>query len=383
MFFRKKEKRGLFLSIELLAVIVVVSVIVIIVATGLRHLYKIYGAYTITKEISMYGEAIIQFKNLYDYWPGDIPVSKIVGDLKSSTLSSVETFWSITAMTSTYDSHCRCPSGTAGTATCASFFGKLMDNSHCKLGSGVVSGYKAPSSWAYLSLSGLIPPTLIDINGAHNNFYNGASSVYPSSSFNKNVKYIFGVDYCDKAGACLTPLGSAISNSTYNVYGQNWSGKPRIVAYYSYDPILTTANIVKCNSYLDTVSPYYLKITQDAKTTGVAAFSSNLAYIIDQKIDDGLPFGKSSKVIGEDVIDWTGGEANYLCEGRSATINNVPTTKTLAANGSFYGCTDLYSADQGVTLKTGLTQSSYFNAKYINSGIADGNKGCLMTFRIS
>ena len=79
MAFARKRKKGLFLSIELVAVIVIITIIAAIVIAGIAHLFKIYKIYQITRDFSQYSEAAIQFKINYKYWPGDLPANKVNG----------------------------------------------------------------------------------------------------------------------------------------------------------------------------------------------------------------------------------------------------------------------------------------------------------------
>lgn len=75
------KQKGLFLSIEVLIIFILLSVLTVIVAMSVGNILKTWRIGQIVKEYATYSDAIQQFKSIYGYWPGDVPLEKMSGDL--------------------------------------------------------------------------------------------------------------------------------------------------------------------------------------------------------------------------------------------------------------------------------------------------------------
>lgn len=191
-FFVKKKKFGLFLSIELISVIVIISVLVAASVMGISHLFKSYKANGVIREIAMYQEAIVKFRQQYSYWPGDLPVSDFPAELQhASMLNTTDGDIGRTnaGVVDTKYNLCKSDSG-----TCKDF----------KTGTGIVTG-AAKSSIAFkeLALAGLIPSGLVKIGTQSFNCGSSICSV--------------GGATCSTAGTSCTYTGAATGSGAWGV----------------------------------------------------------------------------------------------------------------------------------------------------------------------
>jgi len=83
---KNSKKKGLFLSIETIGVIIIITAIAAVVVAGIAHLFKMYKVYQVSRDVAQYSEAVSQFKMTYGYLPGDLPLSKLNGPLANTFL---------------------------------------------------------------------------------------------------------------------------------------------------------------------------------------------------------------------------------------------------------------------------------------------------------
>src|SRR5574343_991869 len=84
----KKTRRGIVLSIELVAVILVIVVILIAIATAAIRLKRLYIVNGVIREVRAISEGLTNFRSTFGYWPGDVILSKITGELNTGQIES-------------------------------------------------------------------------------------------------------------------------------------------------------------------------------------------------------------------------------------------------------------------------------------------------------
>lgn len=326
----KNNKRGFFLSIEMTIVIIVIMIIIVAVVASLNYVRNEYRAMRIIQEFRMYGDAIVNFRNLYNALPGD---------LNATIMNNVSEF-----LTS---------SGTNGP-----FLTTLKANN-----TGIVYGdrdvwdKKTSDAFREMAIVGLIPKGLVNISDGVN-YYSAtiksqAGKTMPLSTVNSGSIYTF-VNL--NTSASNARMGAWITSDMMKNYWSNWQDRPLLV--------------LSADTNTDTVGPKF------GGGTSTAALSPEIAYIIDNKIDDGLPVGRSSRLTATDH--------RYL---------NSTNSTTSAAVG--FGCTDAGSVtnttirtytyeDTTNTVKgvySAAMETELLNAKY-QGGTSAGNKGCNMIYRV-
>lgn len=348
MVLRKKNKNGLFLSIETAAVIIILALIVILVIAGLSQLVKVYKIYRISREVSMYSEAVASFKTTYEYFPGDLPNSLFNGNLRNTGLLA--------------DYSLVCP---ATALSGAADSGTMASDTTC--GNGRVSMIKSTLAFRQLALTKMIPSSSVETaitvgNGSADGVVAGTLATlqkidkqsglsYPYASFDKSLIWVFGLDDSSSSKLILGSIAypdllntAGATQAGYGVYGTVWAGKPRL--------ILVKAKDVTAAAQIDV-------------TKAFGGLSAIMAASIDVKIDDGLPSGSNSRVIGENTVIATtgGGCTSIVSNGATPILNSAQLTT-------------------GVAVGTTPLGTSILGASYQRNKASDGLKGCIMTFGI-
>ncbi len=267
----RNKKKGLFLSVELIVVVIILALIVAIVVAGMGHLLKMYKIYRMSKDISMYSEAILSFKNTYEYFPGDVPSASLTGVLNNTTLKAnivkieAEAVAANSGVSATYDK---------------------------AFGNGRISPAKGMTSFASLAIAGLIPVNGLDITTAITSvsapgmdFSKQAKWTAPIASFDKSLFWSILMDVSTAETNYVK--GSVVYNSVFPSYADDFSGNPRLVLA----------------KYTD--APSGTSVSRIDNTAAFGALAANIAAALDAKIDDGLPL--SGRMISEDIVA-TGGK---------------------------------------------------------------------------
>lgn len=320
---KKNKKNGLFLSMELIAVIVIISVLVVAAALSAGHLYNIYKIYTISKEFSTLSEGIIKFKQEFSYWPGDIPK-----ELLKSTLNLTDSHQMIVDYNAIEGWSGKDRTVIFGTGSVRS-----MEN-------GILS-------FRQLALSGLIPNTIKGLNLS--------SKISDTPGYAYSVETRFG--YFPKSDINNTSIvfcgGGDTINTLCPANSQVYAGFNNAATYGTTDipakylnkfKLVFGYGVIATKSILDISSTVTVTANGTTWVNG-SGISAILAQMIDQKLDDGLPYGHPSRKIFSENMTATGGN----------------------------GCT--------TPTATPVTLAELTNAKYQdNSNVA--KQGCFMTFMI-
>lgn len=357
----KRIKRGLFLSIEMLAVIIIIAVLMVVAALGVSHIINSYKVYSLSKELAMYSEAIIKYKQMYNYWPGDLPISKMVGELSNATVLSDKT-----------------------TNAAALANGEVYP---------ISDGY---TSFQELLLAGLIPSTAVNISGSATSCLNQGLTLttsnthpctfvkwkYPKLSSVSDAFIMFGVDYFSTitnfpANSLMYYNGTDFSgynitskrSGYYPIYLKNLNGTPKLV-------------IISSKYSCSQASPFGCYNTINSTILPTSAISANLAYMFDVKIDTGKPligylFSEDLKIggwnsVGNLVTSYTG--------GHGCTTAYRDTASAIVPGQANYA--PITSGNpSGKALKVATTEAEFQSVTYRDND-QTGDKGCVLTYGI-
>lgn len=84
--FNCKRKKGLAMSIELLVVLIISIIVTSLVVLSTIYLKSEYKTAKTINEYRSYSEAMLQFKAIYGYWPGGIPVNEMPSNLNDTSV---------------------------------------------------------------------------------------------------------------------------------------------------------------------------------------------------------------------------------------------------------------------------------------------------------
>ncbi len=248
----KNQKKGLFLSIETVAVIIIITAIAAVIVSGIAHLFKMYKVYQISRDIAQYSEAVTQFKISFKFLPGDVPSTKLGSGLNNSFLS---------------------------TDVNNTFFKAALPR-------GFISKESGTSlAWRELALAKLI------------SFNINLSSVPPVSATTgcatAGVSTLVSGGYIPTATWDDTVAWALVSDQSTNgvvkdaLLASTWgSSKPRLILFR--------------HGKLTTATDCLADIAIASKDVG--AISPNIAAEVDAKIDDGLPSAVTSNMISENYV---------------------------------------------------------------------------------
>jgi len=325
MYKNKKSKKGLFLSVELIVILVVIILFCAIVVSGLAYTFKVYRAYKFAQDVSVYSEAFINFTNIYDFYPGDVSTSGLPSELNVGKVSANHTSI-LTART------------------------------------GLITPFKALVLFQDLQAAKLI--TSIDVSDTVTlkNSYK-LQSTLPTSSFNDSLVWTI---ILDKTTSQPYVEGSVIYDSVYGVYKESWMSKPRLVLVSASSAGVNVgvngnaATLLPNGNLFPYPSVVNVGIVNDINSY-YGAISGSFASLVDKKYDDGIPHGINSKYVGEN-IEVAGG----------AGCTNMPYTTAATATTAPIG-------RGGAT----PTQASYTNALYMPNNASNPAQACLMTIKIA
>jgi len=304
----RKRKKGLFLSVEIAAVIVILALIVSIVVSGVSYLMKVFKIYRMSRDVSVFTEAVNNFYNTYDALPGDVIAANMSGKLNhTQTIADINTIsdWALANHK---------PDGV--------------------FGNGNISIYKSVIAFKELALTGLISATRINVEKAipttADNFkmYDLIKDkLLPKSSFDNALIWIFGSDsvICSSSTAIDTNGPSSLikGNGVFDkctskftnfaqYYDADWARMPRLILIKN---IYTSAS--------NSTAPNLNDMIGSLSAADMASYSS--------KVSTGTPYvtsGGSNTVIGEKF--WGSGTISMPTNG----CNSMCTTTTSVAGGA-------------------------------------------------
>jgi len=341
---KMKNKKAMFISIELIVVLIVVAALVIFVALMTKQLKLTWTSSGIIREVKNISEGVIKFKLLYGYYPGDIPSNLIPGsELDKGEVKNNIAYYE---------------TGLGSSQTSASGGLKKSDfDLYTKSATGIVGGIKSFLAHQQLTASGLF------VSKATNTFIPASALLWPPSNvlYNLsglmsdvlNIHYTFYLDSCAN-GLNMCDMGPfyLLYNSNLGVYPRKLNGVPRIsITRY-------TGSTLSLQTAYTTLQLY------NTPGDGFASspITSELASAIDNKIDDGMPFGVNSNIFSTDVMYDYNFTASSGAKGLSDNVYPVSNSFVggvkFVLQENYYGCTNLISPDVGTTVSTGITSGT-------------------------
>lgn len=262
-----KKKQGLALSLELVAVLTVLTGILTATVAMSTFGYRSYRVSQISKQINEISIAANEFKNNFNFYPGDISYLDLAGEMNSSVLktnhSNVISYQQLTS----------------------------SSNAPISARSWYISVFKSQLAFAQMTKSGLFnfdKSLTYTLSSSCGGISNIAGNLLPNVNGIGNAVWIFALDYTQDS-SLQTPINSIVYDS---VMYSDFKNKLRIIAISSQ------------------VSGCYPNISN-----GIGAISSDVAYDLDVKIDDGLVSDSSGKMIAD--ASGSGGTCKSLNPGTS------------------------------------------------------------------
>lgn len=309
MIFKRQKDKALFLSIETVGVIIIITAISAVVVAGIAHLFKMYKVHQISRDVSQLSEAVVNFKITYRSLPGDLPASKLSANLNNSYL--------VTDVTTKV-------SPTCGTAYSCSL-GKITNSSGSLI------------SFRELSLAKLISMPINTTTAITATITSGLADlitlistdkVLPIASWDDSLAWMLGSDSDDVAFATNSPAKSVIYNTDISAA---WpSTRPRLILF-RYGSLTTTTKI------LDLSDP----------SLKLGAISPNIAAEVAGKLGDGSASSESTRVISENAGVVSTCTSVSVVNGTSAATGDVSSATFQNSNddSGSKGCVMLFGID--------------------------------------
>lgn len=314
------KKQGLFLSIELSVILIILLILVVGISLIGEKMINMYRANLIVTNVQRISESINQFKALYDFYPGDVPLVKLVGELSDVNLMTSVTNSTTKAEDTFLD----------GDGNSILLFDKALILPAFNMGTDTICARKSMLGSQQIYAAGLAVKNMLYqydySNGAFialawNDYRNNGAFAWDP---NTKLEYHLRVDNINTIACEL--MFPILYSSQYNVYKNVWSGKPRIF-------IGRTSKYESPSSDLGT-----------GPDTNAGFIPPELAYIIDAKIDDGLPFGDQSRVIAGEYYK------NVTYTAPTAATPPIYGSRAYAvskADPQYMGCTTLITQQDG------------------------------------
>ncbi len=378
---KNSSKKGLFLTIELLIVLLVIVILVIIAFVGGTLLVSSAKQTKIVNEMQTIMEAVINFRSQLGYWPGDIPYDAI-NKTPSMMNSNVAT---ATQNTQTAGSCVKNAYGNGEVGLMYNYKQADGNNDSTGVEGGILNG-ESFLVFSQLSQAGYLKGYDVDTTSTTSRCTTQDSfgavvtnKWYPKAKFDSKLAWVFNVFKSDQNRArfgyvketypAITPgtgnlAPTAAAGPTglfpvaFDAYKAYWN------QHYKNQPLLTlfrySSVSIGAGSTKDISS--YLPIAGGASNDGVGALSPELTRAIDEKIDDGRPFGLGS---GSNIKGRvTANQGNW-------TDSNCFTLKHSGAAISTATLTPI----------TTLTTQDLLDAEYNDSKLDNKYMGCVVVFR--
>ena len=391
----KKNKKGLFLSVELLVVVIIVTGLMLGATAAVRTLYEQYKINQIIQEIRSYSEAITNFTQQYGKAPGFVTLTESSGEMADSktdittmntyvtTASANSGIWTIKEsrnilafrqlissgiMSSSILSRYKVPLNGYESGSFANFDDATKIYA-VRTSSAVTTDLGKNGFWgAYVGMSArfldaLTPRSKINSNAAwilfspQNNLGNSGSYVYLPST---NV-------YADAAGA----FTSKFEQDMYYLAALNnlapWGTTLRLVSHRA-----MTSPITYIGGASKVPTSSSASVPANNYTPEAGAISPRMGYSIDLKIDDGSP--ATGKIFANDVGMISGGRGclNYYNATTGASVAKIEFDQI---DNTIY--TQYHSGVPSITIQN--LQKAY---KYQTNAVYSAKTGCIMTFVI-
>ncbi|QED22841.1 hypothetical protein [Candidatus Deianiraea vastatrix] len=340
---RRKIKKGVSgYFIQLIIFLIVVSALISIAVAGGKKLISFYYVSSIVREIRSISEADVNYYSSIGYYAGNTPSSAMTG-IYSSLKSSVTTMENAALSDQ---------SGSNGLTL-------VQQNAVIRPQGDILVGNNSRIATAQLVMGGFLSPSLASGTRASTTFTDNTIvlqySATPASMKGlitskvfSGLAYVIHKDKCDDGSTyCDHGPSPILYHKNYN-YTSRWSGTRRIATVlYSQDNKMSFPSSTNLTSNSNFFTNGLMFSTLDNQSSRI---TSNLAYMIDAKIDDGLPYGPNSKMIGSDIISSVTLQYAYLKDATYANNLSFGTTGTMVFATTNYGCTDLLSKDGGFTI---------------------------------
>lgn len=383
----RKVKAGLFLSIELIAIIIVVIAILAMVVFGLLKLMENSDVTKIINEYREYSFASINFKNVYGYWPGDVPsdvISDNLGDgsVKTLLLADISTIQSLTLTNTGSPNEIAMGNGYVGNLKSDLVFRQLKAFGLISSKVDLSSSIYALTAAKFASNSSMWPRAYEIVSMGH----------LPKSSANQALAWQFLLTPPNNGGSCYTGIGceTIYSDSKKGINKKiPWGSAPRLILFrYADLPNAKTCASSSGCSNLNTQANFYsyaIKGINPVSTTSfvtpVGALSAKVAYHLDKKIDDGLPNGIGSFILGSDVVTYS--DSSFGAETSTSVLGCTSYGANALAGTSGYSVNGITTHQlTGTTSTDNANKQIWLNNVYSNSETDTSYKGCVMMFSI-
>lgn len=321
-----RRKKGLFLTVELLAVIIIIIFLTSIAALSGSWLLASKEVAAIGNEVGTLKEQTIVFKGIFGAWPGQIALENL-SESKNSQLNQTYVQTRTGYVTSTLATHYWKPQS------------------------------KMVASAAQLYASGLIPQkhmTTSTTCSQYDNFYSSSSGCHLKALFNGRYTWIFNTSLSQITG---TDYGNgAINNGFYGAALTNSA----LTTYL--DPIRSNPSftLIDTRSIRARGTPDGLYFSGTLQSSMLYGMEINKAEKVGTKLGGKMPNSNESFVFAEDV-------------NSDLSASSTDTSKTYL-RGSF-----------SCTTKTDYSVSSLQNAYYkqrSDSTYGALPNGCILVFRV-
>lgn len=268
----KQHKSGLFLSVELMVVLIILAGIAGTVAVASTHLIRSYKVYQISREYSRYSEAISNFRSTFGSYPGDIASNKLAGTMYDANL--VSNYNQIITISQP--------------VAYADLFITANTNH--------IDGRKAQLAFMEMFKAGLVDQKITNtaLSNSCGGYNNIAGTLLPIATFTKEAVWTIGMDSSNSSSNDNnSPKGSDLYNAS--LYPRFMS-KIRLILFRYQSTTTCDVDI------------------QSDLTGGVAGI---IASMLDEKIDDGLPTSYDGILHAD---QGSNGKCKYFPEATKTTI---------------------------------------------------------------
>jgi type II secretory pathway pseudopilin PulG len=315
-FFMKKNKKGVFLSLELLVAILVIISLLVIAVLGIFRMRETSKITAIINEASQYLTAAENFKIEFSFWPGDLNLDILQSVNKfdnNEIITSFVTYATTTQSTLQYE---------LGN-------GEISMYKYDAATGNPVSGFNEPAknymSFRHLAISGLISAKAVDYKTPANYLFKNtdiagltigtkpgkAGIILPIASFDNKLLWwfesiagdqyrsVFGYPKSTYASATTDPTVSGsylgrnvarrfpVAFDTYKTYWkERYQDAPLLILFKPSDDITGTSLSQPGSSYNQSI-------------TGHGAISPQLTKRISDRMSSGRPFAVTGTGVGK------------------------------------------------------------------------------------
>ncbi len=272
----QKKRKGLFLSIELVSVLIILSTLFATLVAGLGHMMNVHQVYKISKEYEEYSQAIVSFRAAFGAYPGDLSSASFSGTLNQANMQQNYNMLITSTQTTSYSALFSSP-----------------ETNH-------IDNRKAQLAFTQMSLAGFINNKVdisYQISNACMGYSNLIRNIIPVTDYTNYGSWTIGMDSQNtSSGDNNSPKSSDIYNSSLYT---NFANKPRLILF-RYSGISTC--------------------TIDVTAGNAGLVSGVVSEMLDEKIDDGFPNSKAG-ILHADQQNLTG-KCKALPTGSTSILDN-------------------------------------------------------------